>query len=302
MNVPYYSDSANQFTIKADMINSLFSTDYSWYGLDNIYNAMHLIKDSQNTTDTAYLNATAVQFDLSAEQLKLFITQMRWHVTEFLMGGPNKSYKAKDLIQGYTTEINKRVNTGSLLLGNLYVDNVVTPILNTWTGPTSGQNFTVMTGQEAIDGVGVVRNANNQVYLYLNQSMYNGTMFTSVPWYNENLGSLMQLYDPTNPEYSLYGYKMPTQNTPTMSPYTAAKGIDTSSQSPYSLTYSSSETYCGNADDAVCTQHFPMTTYWNKNTQTMSVKRDQAPFNMPYTVMTDKSDDTQNSWTEMVVD
>jgi len=71
---------------------------------------------------------------------------MRNHVAYFFLEGITKQYLVKDLIMGYDTKYNMKVNTGSLLQGNLYVDSTVTPILNWFKGPASGHSFTMFTG------------------------------------------------------------------------------------------------------------------------------------------------------------
>jgi len=76
----------------------------------------------------------------------MFLQAMRFHVTDYLLGGLVQTYKVSDLVKGYDTTLNAKVNTGSLLQGNLYVDTTVTPILSWFKGPASGHQWTMFTG------------------------------------------------------------------------------------------------------------------------------------------------------------
>ena len=174
---------------------------------------MHLVTEDQATNKTAYWDASMAQFGLTSEQGTLFLKQMRWHITTFLLGGTNKKYIAGDLIKGFKTTLTARVNTGDLLLGNLYVDDDITPIMNRWMGPTAGSNFTLMAGSaDNLDGIGVIHSqGNNGPYLWMSQKLFNGTDFVQVNWYNEEISSPNQFYDANDASYSLYGYKFVNQ-------------------------------------------------------------------------------------------
>lgn len=99
---------------------------------------------------------------------------MRLHVANFLCEGLTKEYKLGDLVLGYTTNLSAKINTGTLERGNLYIDDVVTPILDWWKGPASGHNFTMLTGKDELDRVGSIYNMDglNEPYVWLKNSLW----------------------------------------------------------------------------------------------------------------------------------
>lgn len=73
-----------------------------------------------------------------------------------------------------------------MLQGNLYVDSVVTPILDYWKGPAANHNFTMFTGQESVSTVGQIYSMDNDSpYIWLTNKMYTSTGFVNAKWYNE---------------------------------------------------------------------------------------------------------------------
>lgn len=55
---------------------------------------------------------------------------MSYHTSEWLLNGVLATYTPAEMISGFDTIITSKINTGSDLLGNIYVDPVVTPLLN----------------------------------------------------------------------------------------------------------------------------------------------------------------------------
>jgi len=49
-------------------------------------------------------------------------------------------------VEGFDTVIASKINRGSVLNGNIYVDPAVTPFLNTVRGPMSENEISVATG------------------------------------------------------------------------------------------------------------------------------------------------------------
>jgi len=62
------------------------------------------------------------------------------------MNGILATYSAQDLVSGFNTDIVSKINTGSILNGNLWVASDVTPLFNTQSGPMSNNKVTIMTG------------------------------------------------------------------------------------------------------------------------------------------------------------
>jgi len=53
---------------------------------------------------------------------------MQYHTSEWLMNGILANYSAQDLVMGFNTNIVSKINSGSILNGNLYVSAEVTPL------------------------------------------------------------------------------------------------------------------------------------------------------------------------------
>ena len=81
--------------------------------------------------------------------MEFFCNVVRFHLTNYLLDGLTKEYKISELVKGFTTKLSDKINTGDQMQGNLYIDDVVTPVLNYWKGPTSGRSFTMMQGVES---------------------------------------------------------------------------------------------------------------------------------------------------------
>lgn len=117
---------------------------------------------------------------------------MRMHVTNFFLEGLTKEYTVSDLVMGFDTTFNTKVNTGSLLQGNLYVDTTVTPVVSWWKGPASGHKFTMFTGgSDDTSMAGAIYAMDGSSQIWLTNMMYvsNGT-FVPVSWYNEANGMI----------------------------------------------------------------------------------------------------------------
>jgi len=153
MQAPYNPTGDGNFMIFPANMNLMFQSDYSWFGFQNIYNTMQLMQDFEHYNyeptsfyPSPYFTNTAAQWGISNDNLISFLTAMRFHVSSFLLEGVTKTYKVTDLVKGYETTLISKVNTGSLLQGNLYVDSTVTPIFSFFKGPASGHKYTMFTG------------------------------------------------------------------------------------------------------------------------------------------------------------
>jgi len=159
---------------------------------------------------------------------------MRQHVLYYLLEGPVKEYTVGDLIQGYTTTFNAKLNTGSLLQGNLYVDASVTPVLPWWQGPASGHTFTMFAGETSAPGqVGAIYQMDDTNQIWLTNQMYSAVTqaFAPVPWYNEANGMVQTFAVPGLEAYSNFGFRLPYQSTQAMGAATVNALLDLSSLS-----------------------------------------------------------------------
>ena len=111
---------------------------------------------------------------------------LRYHVGEFLLEGPTAEYRARDLIEGFDTHIADKLNTGYQLRGQLRVYPKITPILNTVKGAYSEQQLTIGTGTGSVE-LGRVMDVGNMRHPYIWRGMYDGDIFTQVPWFNISL-------------------------------------------------------------------------------------------------------------------
>lgn len=174
---------------------------------------------------------------MTPEQLLIVMSMMRDHVTYFLLEGPTKQYTVKNLIMGYDTAYNSKINTGDLLRGNLYVDTTVTPVLSWWKGPVSGHSFTLFTGSGTPSTVGSLyqMDGSNTIWLRNNLYLSNGT-FLPVQWLNEANGP--QYFAIPNLEaYSNLHFRFPYQNTQQMRMTTVSNGLEFSSLTWYAAYY-----------------------------------------------------------------
>ena len=178
------------------MQNFIFATDYSWYGMANLYNSMRLLtdfsakeKNGTNYTMSQYYVDTAAMYNWTESELWDFLTAMRQHVTHNLWGGLTKTYTIGDLVQGFKTDLAAKINTGPLSDGNLYVDDTVTPVINWWMGPASDHSYTMMTGgtDNRTNQAGQIYNmdGNENSWIYLRNNLYTSSGWVEVPWYNE---------------------------------------------------------------------------------------------------------------------
>ena len=110
-------------------------------------------------------------------------------VSQYFLEGLTKQYTVSDLVMGFDTTFNAKVNTGSLLQGNLYVDTTCTPVVSWWKGPASGHTFTIFTGAAQPNMVGAIYAMDDSSQIFLTNNLYlnNGT-FIPVKWYNEANG------------------------------------------------------------------------------------------------------------------
>lgn len=99
------------------VMNDMFATDYTWYGLNNIYNTMMLM---QNFAESDYIDGvnsfnqywtdTAAWYGLTNDELYYFFSVMRLHVSSFLLETPAKSYCLMDLVKGFNTPLVNKIN------------------------------------------------------------------------------------------------------------------------------------------------------------------------------------------------
>ena len=173
---------------------------------------------------------------------------MRNHVTYSLLGGVTKTYTSKQLIGGFATTVTQNINTGDLLRGNLYVDDVVTPIFNLWNGPTANHSYTMFTGYDDPSLVGSIYSVDEDApYIWLRNSLFTNVGWTDVKWYNEVLGSAPEaVASPDLVEINNYGYRFGQQNTQNMSNSTCPNGIDADSFSVFRPVAMSQQNYWKN--------------------------------------------------------
>ena len=114
-------------------------------GSNNLYNVMTLMEDFEGKTERGkYYDTSAIYDGLcdlygwDTEELFYFMKGMRDHSVNFLLEGLTREYPVSDLVQGCTAPLTTKINTGDVLRGNLYIDDLVTPIINWWQGPASG--------------------------------------------------------------------------------------------------------------------------------------------------------------------
>lgn len=101
---------------------------------------------------------------------------MRFHVANFLFEGTTKRYNGGDLVQGFNSDFNLKINQGNLLQGNLYIDGVTTPIINWWMGPAANHNYTMFTGQQEASEVGSVYAVDGDgTYIWMKNNLYTPT-------------------------------------------------------------------------------------------------------------------------------
>ena len=92
----------------------------------------------------------------------------------YLLGGGQATYSARDLIFGFESKVTDNVNKGSLLQGNLYVDNTVTPVLNYFMGPTSGRKYKLLTGKEDVTEASTIYSIDGYDTALLKEKMWDG--------------------------------------------------------------------------------------------------------------------------------
>jgi hypothetical protein len=105
---------------------------------------------------------------------------------EYLFEGTYGTYPVDKMIYGWETELSDKINTGKLLKGNLYIDNIVTPISNMWKGPTANRRWTLMTGDKDYTLAAVIHNVDDDgMYLWLNYETWTGTEWAPTLWQND---------------------------------------------------------------------------------------------------------------------
>lgn len=62
---------------------------------------------------------------------------MSYHTSEWLLNGILETYTPEEMVVGFETIIASKINRGSTLLGNIYVDPIVTPLFNKVKGAMS---------------------------------------------------------------------------------------------------------------------------------------------------------------------
>lgn len=224
---PYNSNTTMNLALTASQVDLMFQCDYSWYGYQNIYNSMLLMQSfmayeaSGNSTTppsvdnfNQYFVATADQYNIDTDSLYYFMRAMRMQVSYYFLEGLTKQYLVSDLVMGFDTTFNTKVNTGSLLQGNLYVDTTVTPVISWWKGPASGHTFTVFTGAGQANMAGAIYSMDDSNSIFLTNKLYlsNGT-FIPVKWYNEANGMIQTFAIPNLQTWSNYGFRLPFQST-----------------------------------------------------------------------------------------
>jgi hypothetical protein len=81
---------------------------------------------------------------------------MKYQVFEYLLKGSLITKTARELIYGYETDLTDSINTGDMLRGNLYIDSIITPVMNNFMGPTSARSLSMLTGEENVEDAGKI--------------------------------------------------------------------------------------------------------------------------------------------------
>lgn len=182
------------------------------------------------------------------------------------------------MVTGFTTDFNAKINTGSFLNGNLYVDDVVTPFLNLWMGPTANRRITMFQGEREIgadetepyenaqfwpqDAAAVREIDNDGANIWLTQQLWTGADFEPVSWYNEKVG-MTYLYDASEPVTSACGMKVPIKNSLELTDSSFIQGFALESFSAYSQVYQFDTEKCGQPEvlGGTCYQEFTEINY-----------------------------------------
>jgi hypothetical protein len=131
-------------------------------------------------------------------------------ITEFTFESLTNTYKVKDLITGYNSTIAERINNmepnavSNPNSGFINVDLLMTPISNTFNGPTAKRVFTLFTGEgkdengtavvEA-DTIGSIRSVDNLddtdmavgPWALIKSTFWDGSAFVKSYWINEKM-------------------------------------------------------------------------------------------------------------------
>lgn len=218
------------------------------------------------------------------------LQSMRQHMMNFVLGGLTKTYTVSDLIVGTTTTLNQRINTGSLLQGNLYVDDLVTPIIPWWQGPASGHSYTIMTGEGVNDPtskVGSIYWQDGDNYIWLTNNLWTEAGWTSVKWFNEANGNSPQyLAIPGYESYTNFGFRLDNQNTQSMNAITVPHGIESTSLSQYLAVVNplSYDSYYQKVDDFGNVTQQLWSAQYTDQANPGNMYRDMATYQMPVTI------------------
>jgi hypothetical protein len=95
-----------------------------YYGLNNIYNMNNFYNLVTNSAIdlNGYTEKTAARFKLDSSAFPSFQKVMKYHTSEWLLDGIIADYTPDDLVIGFDTTIASKINTGTLLNGNIWVD------------------------------------------------------------------------------------------------------------------------------------------------------------------------------------
>ena len=106
---------------------------------------------------------------------------MQYHTSEWLMNGIIETYTAQELAGGFDTIITSKINTGSVLNANIYVDSTVTPMLNSINGPMSSLQATVSTGSQS-KFMGQYETLNGWSHGFYFNKLFIGSTGSENPW------------------------------------------------------------------------------------------------------------------------
>ena len=189
----FYSTAPSRYELNLEQVIAIMDPNGAWYGLSDVYNAIHLIYAAMNPTkDTNdYLGQVADAYGVDREFMSDYMSIMQYHVSEYLLEGIVANYTARDLILGFDTHIAEKINHGEQLRGSFHISSKITPALNTIYGAYAEQVWKVNAGCSDTECTKMGLSSNpigriNEIGNYTRSeefyTMYNGVEFNTVAW------------------------------------------------------------------------------------------------------------------------
>jgi len=180
MPVEYYNYNFNPLeTFTYDKVHGMFWNDIDDYGFGfSQYSSQRLYQGfltSNTTIGGAYENALGVQHFWN------YCTNMRTMMQDILFGGSYDTVTAQQMIEGYTTDVNEKINGGNFFAGaDFDLSSEVTPIDNSKDGTMSWSTLSIYSGSNGNSEISKIRMQNDESYINRIQQVWNGTYYTNV--------------------------------------------------------------------------------------------------------------------------